>query len=194
MIVVRHRINSIEELIVIPETQGIEIDLRSLNGALILQHDPFRKGELFSEWIKYFRHALLILNTKEEGLEQAIIKILQKNNVASYFFLDQSFPKQFKMSITEPDVVCGRLSDIESIQTILALKPGWLWLDSHTGNWDYILNSYAYIKSIKIKTCLVSPELQRNNPIKEIKLLKNMIYRHNLIFDAVCTKDPEQWA
>lgn len=193
MIIVRHRINNTPELENIPENQGIEIDLRSLNGELILQHDPFINGELFSEWIKHYRHKLLILNIKEEGLEQMTINILHKNKVASYFFLDQSFPNQFKMSMTEPDVVCGRLSDVESINTLLALKPGWVWLDSHTGNWDYILDSYAKIRSIKIKTCLVSPELQRNNSVQEIKLLKDMIVRHNLIFDAVCTKVPALW-
>ena len=59
---------------------------------IIIHHDPFKEGENFYKWIKYFKHKFLILNVKEEGLEKKLIDCMNKNNITSYFFLDQSFP------------------------------------------------------------------------------------------------------
>ena len=78
MIINKHRVNTIKELKKLSIDFGTEIDLRSNNKDIYLHHDPFKKGELFSSWIKYFKHKLLVLNVKEEGLEQKIISILKK--------------------------------------------------------------------------------------------------------------------
>ena len=43
-------------------------------------------GEYFKKWIKYYKHALLIINIKEEGLEESILKILKENKINNYFF------------------------------------------------------------------------------------------------------------
>ena len=58
-----------------PKKYGVEIDLRSENKKIYLHHDPFKKGTLFSEWLKYYNHKLIVLNVKEEGLEKHIIKL-----------------------------------------------------------------------------------------------------------------------
>ena len=42
-----HRVNTISALEKIDPSCGVEIDLRSKNGSLILAHDPFIEGELF---------------------------------------------------------------------------------------------------------------------------------------------------
>ena len=44
---IAHRINTIDQLRNIPKKCGIEIDLRDHSGNIILQHDPFIKGEDF---------------------------------------------------------------------------------------------------------------------------------------------------
>jgi hypothetical protein len=194
VIIVRHRINRVVELQAVPYAQGVEIDLRTFNGNLILQHDAIADGENFEDWLKFFRHKLLILNVKEEGLEPTIIRILQNFKITSYFFLDQSFPTQFKMSKSTPGIICTRVSEVEPISMTLSLNPGWVWFDSHSGNWDYLLHAFSQLQGSQVKKCLVSPELQRNNSEVEIQNLKTQLKKLSINFDAVCTKFPTVWS
>ena len=76
MILIKHRVNNSKELKKIDNNYGIEIDLRSKNKTIYLHHDPYKNGELFSKWIKYYNHKLLVLNVKEEGLENQIINMI----------------------------------------------------------------------------------------------------------------------
>jgi hypothetical protein len=46
---------------------------------------------------------------------------------------------------------------------------------------------------MKVKICLVSPELQRINYEDEVLLLKNWISKSLIDFDAICTKYPNIW-
>jgi hypothetical protein len=193
MIIIRHRVNKISDLVSIPSDQGIEIDLRSFDGEIIVEHDPFRNGEKFVDWASYFHHKQLVFKVKEDGLENIIIGILADLKINSYFFLDQSFPSLYKLSKIMPEVCSTRVSEYESIESALLLKPGWVWFDSHTGNWDYLSKSFDAIRETPIKTCLVSPELQRPEYGNEIIELKSRIGRLSINFDAVCTKLPDIW-
>ncbi len=96
MISIAHRINSINQLKHIDTRFGVEIDLRSEGNDLVLHHDPFLSGVLFEEWLEYFEHQFLILNVKEEGLENEINCLLERHNIQEYFFLGQSFPSMIK--------------------------------------------------------------------------------------------------
>jgi hypothetical protein len=193
MIIIRHRANRTRDLVSIPHDQGIEIDLRSFGGELIVEHDPFKNGEKFIDWISYFHHKQLVLNVKEDGLENTIIGILEDLKISSYFFLDQSFPSLYRLSKTMPEVCSTRVSEYEPIELALLLKPGWVWFDSHTGNWDYLDRSFDALRKTSIKTCLVSPELQRPKFGNEITELKSKIHQLSINFDAVCTKFPKVW-
>ena len=73
MIIVKHRVNLTTELQTVPKNFGVEVDVRSFNGEIILQHNPLEEGEKFVDWITHFNHELLILNVKEEGLEVKLI-------------------------------------------------------------------------------------------------------------------------
>ena len=66
MIIIKHRVNNSKVLRRLNNNYGVEIDLRSKNKSIYLHHDPYIKGELFSKWIKYYNHKLLVLNVKEE--------------------------------------------------------------------------------------------------------------------------------
>ncbi|WP_216073237.1 hypothetical protein, partial [Acinetobacter nosocomialis] len=55
-------------------------------------HDPFVAGERFDDWLRGYRHGTLILNVKEEGLEDALLARMQAAGISDFFFLDQSFP------------------------------------------------------------------------------------------------------
>lgn len=193
MITIRHRINSISDLLDTSSDYGVEIDLRSFGQELVLEHDPFRDGTKFSDWLKHYRHKYLIVNLKEDGLESKAINTLKDFGVENFFFLDQSFPSLYKLSRIAPEYCSARVSDFEPIISALSLKPGWLWFDSHSGDWDYLVDSFEAIKNVQIKKCLVSPELQRLNATNELNTLKSILLKYEINFDAVCTKLPELW-
>ena len=193
MILVRHRINSIDELRNIHSDYGVEIDLRTFGQELILEHEPFKSGVKLSEWIKYYNHKYLIVNLKEDGLEAKTIEILNDYGIRNFFFLDQSFPSLYKLTRIAPEFCSARVSDFEPISTALNLKPGWIWFDSHSGDWDYLLDAFIALENQNIKTCLVSPELQRVDSDIELNNLKNIINEKSIYFDAVCTKLPHIW-
>ena len=82
-LIICHRKNTIKQLIDTPIEYGVEIDVRSYNNKIVLNHDPMRNGETFNNWIKKFNHKFLIINIKEEGLEKYIRKILKKKNITA---------------------------------------------------------------------------------------------------------------
>lgn len=84
---IAHRINTIDELKTIPFEYGVEIDIRDSNNRLILQHDPFKDGEDFDEYLKHYRHGILILNIKSERIEMKVLELIEKYNIKDYFFL-----------------------------------------------------------------------------------------------------------
>jgi hypothetical protein len=175
MIIIKHRVNSIEELDTTDYKYGVEIDLRSSGLELIIEHDPFRKGINFFNWLENYHHQLLIINVKEDGLENAAIKIMNEFNISDFFFLDQSFPSLYKSTRIYPQHCSARVSDFESINSALQLNSGWLWFDSHSGDWEYLRKAFSLIADKNVKTCLVSPELQRLNSQTELDNLRSII-------------------
>lgn len=43
---IAHRINTIDELKIVPENLGVEVDLRDYGDRLILQHDPSKMARI----------------------------------------------------------------------------------------------------------------------------------------------------
>ncbi|MFC1894366.1 hypothetical protein ACFLYH_00270 [Candidatus Dependentiae bacterium] len=187
MIFVVHRINSVQELKKIPKHFGVEIDLRDKNKKLILQHDPFKDGEDFEEYLQSYGHGLLILNIKSERIEFRVLELLKKYNIKNYFFLDSSFPMIYTLSELGEKNIAIRFSEFEGIDTILAMKSriNWVWVDCFT---QLPLNKQVYkvFKENRIKTCLVSPELQGRD--SDIKKYKNYLLKEEIQVDIVCTK------
>jgi hypothetical protein len=188
-----HRVNTISVLEKIDPAYGVEIDLRSKNGSLILAHDPFVEGELFSEWLKYWRGQSLILNVKEDALENSILGQLSQYGVSDFFFLDQSYPsirRTINMGVTK---VATRVSDFEDLETALKSGSDWVWLDSFSGDWEYLKEAVPALSKNGQSTCLVSPELQRVDSAPELKTLQEMIEKNSLEITSVCTKVPRNW-
>lgn len=193
MEIILHRINSIDLLKSKNKNYGIEIDIRSYSKNLILNHDPFYTGDLLSEWLKSYNHGTLILNVKEEGLEEEILFLLKKNLVESYFFLDQSFPSIFKNIKNKDTKSAIRISDYESVENAFNLegKIDWIWLDI----FDKFVISKEVLKKLKrkeFKVCLASPELNNTSKLT-IRDLKKFLKEKKIILDAVCTKFPHLW-
>ena len=91
MIFIKHRVNKIRDLKKLNKEYGVEIDIRSNGKNLYLHHDPYKKGESFIKWLRYYNHNVIVLNVKEEGLEDQIIKKLKKRNIKNFSFMTKHF-------------------------------------------------------------------------------------------------------
>ena len=89
--------------------------------------------------------------------------------------------------------VATRVSDFEGLETSLKSGSDWVWLDSFSGNWEYLKEAVPAINQNGQKTCLVSPELQRMDSAEERASLQEMIEKSNFEIYAVCTKVPGNW-
>lgn len=193
MEIILHRRNTIELLKNTPSKFGVEVDLRTADNRLIINHDPFKNGISFSSWIKNYKNGTLIINVKEDGLEEEILFFLKKYKIRSFFFLDQPMPSIIKTSEGGEFNCAVRVSEFESIETALNFrnKVKWVWVDMFT-KLPINHNQFLELKNANFKLCLVSPELQIKNKLK-IGEVKNIIFNERISFDAVCTKFPEQW-
>ena len=193
-LIICHRKNTIKQLIDTSTEYGVEIDVRSYNNKIILNHDPMKNGEFLDKWIRKYNHKFLIINIKEEGLEKYIIKILKNKKIKDFFFLDQSFPFLIK-TLNSNETRCAiRFSEYEDIKTINNLKKkiNWVWVD-HFSKFPLNKSISNSLKKKKIKICIVSPEIVKKTSIQNLKKLKNSIQKKNIHIDAVCTKNPEIW-
>jgi len=184
---IAHRINTIEELEHLPIEFGVELDLRDKGDRLILQHDPFKDGEDFEEYLKLYKHGTMILNIKSERIEFRALELLKKSKVKNYFFLDSSFPMVYMLSKRGEKNIALRLSEYEGLDTILNMenKIKWVWLDCFS-KLPIDVETYVILKKRGFKLCLVSPELQ-SQPEK-IEEYRYYLSEKNIVMDAICTK------
>lgn len=192
MIIIKHRVNSINELKKISPKYGVEIDLRSNNNNIYLHHDPFKKGVLFKNWIKFYKHKIIVLNVKEEGLEKKILQILKKNKIKRFFFHDQTFSSLLKnLNKTKVSIRFSEYEDLKN-KNYLFSKPNWLWLDNFT-KIEMNKKFYNFLLKKKIKICLVSPELVKKKRKKELSRTYFNLKKNKILPHAVCTKYPLNW-
>lgn len=178
MLIIRHRINTIEEFV--PPEYGIEFDVRD---GLIVTHDHRGNGPHLDEFLKHHQHqAFYIVNIKCEGIEKEVFELLSKYNITNFFLLDCSFPMIVKLTNQGERRIAVRYSEFESIETVLSMKGkvDWVWVDCFTRLPDGI----ERLVKEGFKLCFVSPELQGRSGITDY----TKQYMH-----AVCTKIPEQW-
>ena len=190
--IIKHRVNTIQELDEVPENFGVEIDLRIYMGDLILAHNPFENGDKFESWLEHFHHQTIILNVKEDGLENAIVELLHEKGVTDYFFLDQPFPTVRKSALAGIKTSV-RLSEYENPPNLCGLPVNWVWLDSYSGDWDYLAKHSEVLQNSDFKKCVVSPELQGREIGSEPQQIFKIFKKMEISLDAVCTKSPERW-
>ncbi|MBO8240541.1 hypothetical protein HA152_07470 [Prochlorococcus marinus XMU1412] len=193
MEIIAHRRNQINQLLETPTKYGVEVDIRSNQDKLVVSHDPFSNYVDFEEWISFYKHGTLILNIKEEGLENKLLDLMSKFSINNFFFLDQSFPFLIKTIKKGEKRTAVRFSEYESIETVLQMKGllNWVWIDFFT-RLPLNKTNYLELKSSNFKICLVSPELQGFGK-KECKELKDYILKNNFEIDAICTKKYSFW-
>ncbi|MCA9573829.1 MAG: hypothetical protein R3B40_15220 [Polyangiales bacterium] len=194
MIRVAHRINTIEALRRTPKHLGVEVDVRSEGGRLHLHHDPFVPGEDFVTWLAEYEHQLLILNVKEDGLEDRLRSTLSERGIDAFFFLDQPFPTMLKTARQGERRCAVRFSEYEALASVLAVRGlvDWVWVDGFQRH-PLDATSAQALRAAGFRTCLVSPELQSEG--LETDAIERLRARlEGVPFDAVCTKAPDRWA
>lgn len=81
MLIIHHRRNTLELLAKTPSDWGVEMDVRSYGDKLVVHHDPFVKALSLEEWLTGYHHRLVILNTKEEGLEDRLLPLMAQHHI-----------------------------------------------------------------------------------------------------------------
>ena len=192
MEIIAHRINSIKKLKKVPNKFGVEIDLRAYKSKIILNHEPFKSGDTLDNFLKYYNHGTLILNIKEDGIEDEVIQKVKRAKIKSYFLLDVEFPYIFKSLKNKQKNIAIRFSEIEAIETSRLLHKNfkWLWIDTVT---KLPINKQNLNIVKKFKSCLVCPE-RWGRPLEIDNLKKKMKYL-NFKPNAVMTslKYAQKW-
>jgi len=184
---IAHRINTLAELKELPVEYGVELDLRDYGDRLILQHDPFKDGEDFEDYLKQYHHGTMILNIKSERIEHKVLELLIKYDIDNYFFLDSSFPMIHLLSNQGEKRCAVRFSEFEGLDTILAMagKIDWVWVDCFS-KLPIDPSSFKKLTQAGFKLCLVSPELQ-GRP-QDIDTYLKWLHGQEIVFNAICTK------
>ena len=202
MIIIKHRWHNLNYEPADDFCDGAEVDIRISNGKLIVQHDPFKSGILFEEWLTKFKKSFLIVNVKEEGLIPFVIEKLKRSTVKEFFILDETIPfiiKHSKEGIRDFGI---RVSSWEPVGTALKMMrnlenpPRWVWVDTFNGNLPLRKGDVNELKNSGAKLCLVSPELHPDyfSTTVDDNFLKNVMKVGLKSFDAVCTKIPKFWS
>jgi hypothetical protein len=194
MEIIAHRRNTAAQLRETPVEFGVEIDLRSRGDRLILHHDPFAQGEDFETWLADYRHGTLILNVKEEGLEDRLLAMMAAAGIERFFFLDQSFPFLVRTARRGEPRCAVRVSEFESVETALTLGGlvRWVWVDCFT-RFPLSRADADRLAAAGLQLCLVSPELQGRPAELEVPAMRALLAELGVTPAAVCTKVPALW-
>lgn len=180
-----HRVNSIKKLNQISEEYGCEIDIRTDGSRLILNHDPFKKGDLFTDYLDEYKNGTLVLNIKESGIEDLVLEEVKKRGINSYFLLDVEFPYLYRATKKGERNIAIRFSEKEPIENLNQFKDklDWVWIDTISKFPVNIKNKYFFKDH---KTCLVCPS--RWGRSEDIKLYKEFFIERDYFPNSILTK------
>jgi hypothetical protein len=188
---IAHRVNQLDETIaaeVFGAANGIEFDIRDTGGEIVVQHDPFLGGQLFTDFLKFCpSNKFYIVNVKSEGIERRAITDLEAHGITQFFLLDCSIPMMIRLGKEGERRLAVRFSEYESLATVEAMAPfvSWVWVDVFT---QLPLTNFVekFIRQRGLKLCLVSPELQgQQEKLVDYKIL---LAKRGVTIDAVCSK------
>ena len=142
---------------------GLELDVRDLNGRLVVSHDPPVGGALefaalLAAYDRFGRPAPLAINIKSDGLQPALAAMLAPLAPHEHFVFDMSIPDTLGYLCAGVPVYT-RHSEYEPQPAFLDRAAG-VWMDGFESDW-------ADAAAIRRHTgagravALVSPELHR---------------------------------
>ena len=188
---IAHRVNQLDETVaaeVFGAADGIEFDIRDTGGDIVVQHDPFLGGQLFTDFLKFCpSNKFYIVNVKSEGIERRAIADLEAHGIMQFFLLDCSIPMMVRLGKEGERRLAVRLSEYESLATVEAMASfvSWVWVDVFT---QLPLTSFVetFLRNRGLKLCLVSPELQGQQ--EKVVEYKTLLAERGVTIDAVCSK------
>ena len=185
MVIIVHRVNTVQGLKDVPQEYGTEIDIRAFGKDLILNHEPFQAGDRFGDYLEEYRHGTLILNIKEAGIEDEVLRLVRLcPQIKNYFLLDVEFPYLYRASRQGERAIAVRYSEDESIGTVKKYENmvDWVWIDTNT---KLPIDDENKETLQKFSTCLVCPE--RWGRPQDIESYRQIIGDTGFQLDAVMT-------
>ena len=169
-----HRINKIKDLKSLPKKFGTEIDVRTMGSKLILNHEPFNKGDILENYLENYEHKTLVLNLKEAGIEKEVLELVKIHLIKSFFLLDVEMPYMYSATKKGQKNIAVRFSEYESLDLAKYFqgKLDWVWIDTVT-KLPINLNNAKILS--KFKSCIVCPE--RWGRKKDIKRYKKKLFK-----------------
>jgi len=169
-----HRVNKIKDLKSLPKKFGIEVDIRTMGSKLILNHEPFNKGDILENYLENYEHKTLVLNLKEAGIEKEVLKLVKTHLIKSFFLLDVEMPYMYSATKKGQKNIAVRFSEYESLDLAKYFqgKLDWVWIDTVT-KLPINLNNAKILS--KFKSCIVCPE--RWGRKKDIKRYKKKLFK-----------------
>lgn len=196
MLKIAHRVNTIASLRATPPELGIEMDLHAYGDRLTVHHDPFVDGEDFGAWLDNYRHRLLILNIKEEGIERRVMDMAEARGIKDFFLLDVTPPMLFKLARGGESRMAVRMSACESVSNALALagKVEWVFIDVMEEAVPLPISRKEHddLRAAGFKLCMVSHELW-GRPQAQVRAMQAALQESGVWLDAVLTKQPGWW-
>jgi hypothetical protein len=169
-----HRINKIKDLKLLPKKFGTEIDVRTMGSKLILNHEPFNKGDILENYLENYEHKTLVLNLKEAGIEKEVLELIKIHLIKSFFLLDVEMPYMYSATKKGQKNIAVRFSEYESLDLTKYFqgKLNWVWIDTVT---KLPINSNNVKILSKFKSCIVCPE--RWGRKKDIRTYKKKLFK-----------------
>ena len=118
MLIIKHRVNTILELDQTPVEFGVELDVHYDSGNIFVGHEPNDREIKFSNYLSRYRHSILAVNIKQEGIEKEVIDILEHYQIKNYFLFDLSFPSLVNQVQNGQSNIALRISDYEEVRRV----------------------------------------------------------------------------
>lgn len=141
---------------------GFETDIRDRRGQVVISHDSADdEAALLAEILEVYRREgaddlTLALNIKADGLQDALVGLLERFSVRNYFVFDMSIPDHLR-SLAAGLRTFTRQSEFEP-EPLLYEQSAGVWLDCFQHEWMTAATIESHLRAGK-EVCLVSPEL-----------------------------------
>ena len=171
---------------------GVEIDIRSRRGALVVGHDSDSAEVLLADYLEQTTVSFLALNAKEEGLIEPIRQILEPYD-KTFFIFGCSVPELVGQAANDNAAdLAWRVSDLESIIELeWVSRFGWIWLDFF-GVSKLPTEQLQEVASLSTRIVLASPELH-SYEYASLLDIKTVLGDAGLSVDTICTKQIGYW-
>ncbi len=196
MLKIAHRINDSAGLRNVSVEYGVEMDIHAYGDRLVVHHDAFVEGEPLDTWLEHYRHKLLILNIKEEGIERRVIELAEQRGITNFFLLDVTPPMMFRLAAAGEARMAVRMSACESVTNALALagRVQWVFIDAMREDVALPVTRAEHdaLREAGFKLCMVSHELW-GRPRQKVEAMQASLRETGVTLDAVLTRHPEWW-